>query len=686
MCIFILDLKLEALKNINFDDVITDIKKVLVTSKDFWPADYGNYGPLMIRLAWHSSGSYRIYDGRGGSDGGRQRFDPERSWPDNTNLDKARSLLVPIKQKYGLGLSWGDLIVLAGNTAIESMGGPVLGFCGGRIDEEDGSESIQLGPSSEQYSFAPCHEDGKCQAPLGATTMGLIYVNPEGPMGNPIPKESANDVRDTFARMAMDDIETVALIGGGHAFGKTHGPCPNGAGKAPNEDPANPWPGNCGSGKGADTFTSGFEFPWTTKPTQWDNEYFQNLVNYEWHPHVGPGGHYQWSVNSTSSSDISSIPEAPTACGSKKQQIGMLTSDISLLNDPMGSYQKIVSHWAKDKKAFEDAFSNAWYKLSTRDMGPVTRCVGNNVPPAQPWQYPLPAPSSNQASFDDVKADLEEFLELNKLDAGKFTRLAWQCSSTFRVTDYLGGCNGARIRFSPQKDWSVNKGVDSTLALLEPIKEKYGNGLSWADLIILAGNTAIEKSSNLKIEFCAGRTDAADGDGSSYLKPFINGDQEDTNTLLRESINLSGLTLREYTALYGAGYIIGDMQDCAGLYCRRDSHMNVHRAPKQLSNEFFKTIVSEENWEEYKIDEKNLFKAKGKDLFMLKVDLEFKYDPELEAVAQEFAANNDLFLEQFKLSWEKLSIIDRFDGPYGNVCTIKKSELKVKSTPHKSEL
>ena len=498
--------------------------------------------------------------------------------------------------------------------------------------------------------------------------MGLIYVNPEGPMGNPSPKDSANDVRDTFARMAMDDIETVALIGGGHAFGKTHGPCPNGPGSAPNEDPSNPWPGNCGSGKGADTFTSGFEFPWTTKPTKWDNEYFQNLVNYEWHPHVGPGGHYQWSVNSTTSPDISSIPDAPSACGSTKQKIGMLTSDISLLNDPMGSYQKIVSHWSKDQSAFEDAFSNAWYKLSTRDMGPITRCVGNLVPPVQAWQYPLPESPTNLANFEDVKADLEEFLELNKLDAGRFIRLAWQCSSTFRQTDYLGGCNGARIRFSPQRDWSVNTGLDKSLEILEPIKEKYGEGLSWADLIILAGNTAIEKSSNLKIDFCPGRTDAMDGEGSNYLKPFINGHSEDTNTLLRETINLSGLSLREYAALYGAGYIIGDVKECAGLYCRRDSHLNYHKSSNQLSNEFFKNIVSEDIWMDVKSNESSLFRAKEKDIFMLKVDLEFKFDPELEAVAQEFAASNDLFLHQFKLAWEKLSNIDRFDGPYGNVC------------------
>ena len=677
MTIFV-DARREALEKIDFNAVRADLKKLLVTPQEFWPADYGNYGPLMIRLAWHSSGTYRIYDGRGGSDGGRQRFDPERSWPDNTNLDKARSLLVPIKEKYGLGLSWGDLIVLAGDTAIESMGGPILGFCGGRLDDIDGSDSLLLGPSEEQQKYAPCLENGKCtqeNGKAGATTMGLVYVNPEGPMGNPIPKDSASDVRSTFGRMAMSDVETVALIGGGHAFGKTHGPCPSGAGKAPNEDPKNSWQGMCGSGKGDDTFTSGFEFPWTTKPTQWDNEYFQNLVNYHWYVHEGPGGHFQWSINSTKDSS-SSIPSAPSASGSKKQHIGMLTSDISLLNDPKGSYQKIVHEWAKDGTAFSKAFSNAWYKLMARDMGPVSRCIGKNVPPAQPWQYPLPDPPSTLANFDDVKIDILELLDGNELLIGKFVRLAWQCSSTFRRTDYLGGCNGARIRFPPQTTWSVNKNLDVPLNVLKPIKEKYGKSLSWADLIILAGNTAVEKSGGSKIDFCGGRTDAQDGEGSAYLKPFINGGSEDNNLFLRDTINLSGLSLYEYTALYGAGYVIGDVEDCDGLYCRRDLQYTSKGATYKLSNVFFKTLLAEE-WEEHQASDKYLFKAKDKELFMYKVDLEFKYDPELQSIALEYASNNDLFLNQFALAWEKLSIIDRFDGPYGNVCKkVKNQDFK----------
>ena len=484
-----------------------DIKKMLTDSKDFWPADYGNYGPLFIRLAWHASGSYRTSDGRGGSDGGRQRFDPERSWADNTNLDKARSLLEPIKEKYGQGLSWGDLIVLSGDTAIESMGGPILGFCGGRIDDHSGDESVLLGPSDEQEALYPCKnkndtidDNGKCESPLGSTTVGLIYVNPEGPMANPIPEESVHQVRDTFGRMNMNDSETIALIGGGHAVGKTHGACPDGPGESPKDNPEHPWEGKCGKdemkGKGPNAFTSGFEFPWTVRPTNWTNDFFKNLLTFEWildDKSVTPGGHYQWKVNGTS-------PKAPKAHGEGTQDIGMLTTDRSLLEDD--NYKVLLKKYANSMDEFNLAFKNAWYKLTSRDMGPHSRCIGDNVPPAQDWQYPLPSFKGALPDFNRVKEDILNLMSSGHYNKGNFARLAWQCMSTFRSTDYLGGCNGARIRFEPQKKWDVNKGVDDTIATLNPIKTQYGDSLSWADLIVLAGNTEVEQMGGNPLTFC----------------------------------------------------------------------------------------------------------------------------------------------------------------------------------------
>merc|ERR1719498_1215472 len=358
----------------------------MTDSKQCWPADYGNYGPFFVRLAWHCSGSYRTSDGRGGCDGGRQRFEPERSWPDNTNLDKARKLLQPIKLKYP-SISWGDLFILAGTTAVQDMGGPILGFCGGRQDDDDGFWSQELGPTPEQEEYAPCPVNGKCKSPLGSTTVGLIYLNPEGPMAQPIPNASALEVRDTFGRMAMNDSETVALIGGGHAFGKTHGACPLGPGLPPKDDPLNPWPGKCGDGKLTNAYTSGIEGPWTENPTEWDNSYFTNLLDYDWSVGKGPGGKYQWHVSKGKS------PRAPRADGNGYQNIQMMTSDISLISDPI--YLNIVKKYANDSKAFDNAFAHAWYKLTTRDMGPRTRCLGKNVPPAQEFQYPLPLLQKN---------------------------------------------------------------------------------------------------------------------------------------------------------------------------------------------------------------------------------------------------------------------------------------------------
>lgn len=656
---------IEALNALDMDAVKKDLQEMFKTSQDFWPSDYGNYAPFFVRLAWHNTGSYRTSDGRGGADGGRQRFDPERSWDDNTNLDKARHLLWPIKEKYGSGLSWGDLIVFAGNTAVESMGGPVLGFCAGRIDDPDGFWSEELGPTELQMAREPCPVNGQCMEPLGSTTIGLIYLNPEGPMSQPLPEASSLEVRDAFDRMNMNDSETVALIGGGHAFGKTHGACPNGPGLPPIDDPVNPWPGLCGTGKGADAFTAGFEGPWTTKPTSWDNEYFHNLLNHTWEHWVGPGGRNQWRVTPISDNPVGPGPQG----GSEKTM--MLTSDVSLLYDPTGKYQELIKTFADEPATFDNAFKHAWYKLTTRDMGPVTRCVGNNIPPVQPFQYPLPMAPAVLADFSLVKEDLVKAIAPSSTSTvvapnygAFFVRLAWQCAKTFRVTDYLGGCNGARIRFSPQKDWPENAGLDAALKLLEPVKAKYGDKLSWADLIVLAGNTGIEMAGGRTMKFCGGRTDAVEGSGSQYLEPRITGDWTDTTDLLKQTLLLLGLTNREMIVLMGGGHSIGSMhEDRTGFTGQWTKDTT------KISNDYFENLLSED-WEKYTVSgsKKVQYKAKTADLYMLKTDLLLKYDAAFLAIAQDFASDNDQFLDEFALAWTKVMNADRFDGPVGNVC------------------
>lgn len=456
------------------------------------------------------------------------RFEPERSWADNTNLDKARALLWDIKMKYGTALSWGDLFVLAGDAAIEKMGGKILGFCGGRLDAEDGSESIQLGPSSIQEDLFPCTssglENGECPEPLGANTVGLIYVNPEGHLANGDPVESANDIRDVFGRMNFDDEEIVAIIGGGHAFGKAHGACPDGPGPSPIEDPFNPYPGNCGEGV-ANTFTSGFELPFTSRPTYWDNEYFKNLIEYEWESFTGPGGHLQWRPVDNGDG----VPMAPTADLSGTESIGLLTSDVALKND--AKFFEYVKLFAENMTYFDEEFAHAWYQLTTRDMGPRDRCVNADAPPPQHWQFPLPPPQTNDQApdYELVKTRIMELLDTEPRSQGELTRLAWQCASTFRVTDYLGGCNGARVRFSPGKDWDVNKNTNLALDRLRPIKEEFPS-MTWADLIVLAGTTAMEVGTggSVPLPFCGGRVDetqqnidSTEGNAWSALKPRI---------------------------------------------------------------------------------------------------------------------------------------------------------------------
>jgi len=536
----------------------------------------------------------------------------------------------------------------------------VLGFCAGRVDSEDGSETVELGPSAVQEQLYPCPINGTCKKPLGSTTVGLIYLNPEGPMGEPIPEGSARDIRDAFGRMAMNDSETVALIGGGHAFGKTHGACPAGAGPSPKEDPSNPWPGMCGTGKGKDAFTSGFELKWTPDPTQWDNAYFKALQENEWEKHKGPGGHWQWRVKNATG---------------LLEEIGMLTSDVSLKHDPEGEYQKLVELWAHDQASFDHAFSHAWYKLTTRDMGPVTRCVGKNVPPAQPFQYPLPPPPQKLADFDRVRVEIRKVIRTSSpvlladqyhgepYYGALFVRLAWRCASTFRSTDWLGGCNGARLRFSPEKEWPANAALDKTLLLLKPIKDQFGDALSWADLIVLAGSTALERAGSPKLAFCGGRSDALDGLGSEYLAPKVDGETSDASRL-KNAARIMGLSAREWAVLTGGGHALGRMhKERSGF----DGAWT--EDPTKLTNGYFRELLLE-TWEELIVPEtgKKQYKAKGKKLHMLKSDLALRFDPEFAVIVQEYASDNALFLQDFAAAWTKLMNADRFDGPTGNVC------------------
>ncbi|KAG2448406.1 hypothetical protein HYH02_006298 [Chlamydomonas schloesseri] len=683
----------EAVAKLDLAAVKADLKALMTDSQDWWPADWGHYGPLFVRQAWHCAGSYRTSDGRGGCDGGRQRFDPERSWDDNTNLNRAKTLLWPIKQKYGAGLSWGDLIILAGDVAISSMGGPVLGFCGGRIDDLDGYESLPLGPSPEQEALMPCPVQGDCKSPLGQNTLGLIYVNPEGPMGKPVPEESAPQIRAVFGRMGMDDAETVALIGGGHAFGKAHGACPSGPGPSPAEQPEAPWPGTCGDGKGNNTFTSGFEGPWTTTPTAWGNQYFQNLLDYNWEVHVGPGGHHQWRPKAK---DAQSKAPPPG--------VMMLTTDVALLHDP--DYLELVKTYAANLTALEFKFKHAWYKLVTRDMGPVTRCLGPDVPPPQPFQAPLPPPPPGPApDYAALARDIARALRRPSPAAepdtvgGKpyygalFATLAWQCASSYRETDYAGGCNGARIRFAPQKDWPENAYMDSVLAVLEPLKAAHaGTTLSTADLIVLAGTVALQQAlaeaeaeqqqapgcnrgggkgllqlqgstctaSGVRLRFCGGRVDAPEGEHAAQVQP----PRVLANKILqvRDNARVMGLSMREAVAL--AARPRSPSQQRRLGYSGSWTH-----TPSHLSNQYFKVLL-DETWLRTNSSEglEEFAAAGGTGLFMTPTDLAIKWDAEMLAIAQEFATDNKAFLQTFASAWSGLMNADRFDGPDGNVC------------------
>ncbi len=676
----------EAFQTLDLEALKQDIDKVMTTSQEWWPADYGHYGPLFIRMAWHSAGTYRIGDGRGGAASGTMRFAPLNSWPDNASLDKARRLLWPIKQKYGRKLSWADLMIFTGNCALESMGLKTLGFAGGREDvwepEEDiywGSETTWLG--DERYTG-----DRELENPLGAVQMGLIYVNPQGPNGNPDPVAAARDIRETFRRMAMNDEETVALIAGGHTFGKTHGaadadqyvgPEPEGAAL---EEQGLGWKNSFGSGKGSDTITSGLEGAWTTAPTKWDNNFFYNLFNYEWELVKGPGGAWQWTP--TGASAQGTVPDAHDP--SKKHAPMMLTTDLSLKVDPI--YAPISKHFYENPEDFADAFAKAWYKLTHRDMGPRTRCLGTLVP-AEPqlWQDPVPAVTHQLIEVQDIAALKDKCLK-SGLSISQLVSTAWASAATFRGTDKRGGANGARIRLAPQKDWEVNNPPElgKVLQALEEIQKEFngsqvdGKRVSLADLIVLAGCAAVEaaaKNAGITVEvpFAPGRTDAlqeqTDVDSFAVLEPTADGfrnylaneHQGAADELLVDRAHMLTLTAPEMAVLVGGLRVLNANvgQSELGVFTKR---------PETLTPDFFVNLLDmNTEWLASSTSEA-VFEGRDPSTGELKwtgtrVDLVFGSNSQLRAIAEVYACDDSqqAFVRDFVAAWNKVMNLDRFD-------------------------
>ena len=676
----------EAFKTLDLTALKQDIDAVMTTSQAWWPADYGHYGPLFIRMAWHSAGTYRIHDGRGGGASGTMRFAPLNSWPDNASLDKARRLLWPIKQKYGRKISWADLMIFAGNCALESMGFKTLGFAGGREDvwepEEDiywGSETTWLG--DERYTG-----DRELENPLGAVQMGLIYVNPQGPNGKPDPVAAARDIRETFRRMAMNDEETVALIAGGHTFGKTHGaadadvyvgPEPEGA---PLEEQGLGWKNTFGSGKGGDTITSGLEGAWTVSPTQWDNNFFENLFNYEWELVKGPGGAWQWTPKDAAAQDT--VPDAHDP--SKKHAPMMLTTDLSLKADPI--YAEISKRFYENPADFADAFAKAWYKLTHRDMGPRTRCLGSWVPEEpQLWQDPVPDVDHELIDAEDIAALKNKSLE-SGLSISELVSTAWASAATFRGTDKRGGANGARIRLTPQKDWEVNNPpeLQKVLHSLEEIQKEFngsqseGKRVSLADLIVLAGCAAVEAAAkhtgiDIEVPFTPGRTDAlqeqTDVESFAVLEPtadgfrnyLANGHERTAEALLVDRAQMLTLTAPEMTVLVGGLRVLNANagQSELGVFTKRS---------ETLTPDFFVNLLDMNT--EWVLSSTTEGVFEGRDSATgecqwkgSRVDLVFGSNSQLRAIAEVYACGDaqQAFVRDFVAAWNKVMNLDRFD-------------------------
>jgi catalase-peroxidase len=674
----------EAFESLDLDEVKDDIEDVLTTSQDWWPADYGHYGPLMIRMAWHSAGTYRSSDGRGGAGGGRQRFAPLNSWPDNANLDKARRLLWPVKQKYGKSLSWADLMILSGNVAMESMGFKTFGFAGGREDEYEPDEAVDWGPEDEMEADWRFDEAGEIQEGLGASVMGLIYVNPEGPHGEPDPEASAKNIRQTFDRMAMNDEQTVALIAGGHTFGKVHGADdPENLGPEPEAAPIEAqgfgWENDHGSGKGADTITSGIEGPWTQSPTSWDMGYLENLLEYEWEPHKGPGGAWQWKPT-----DESLEGSAEPAHDEGEATPMMLTTDIALKKDP--KYREIVERFQENPMEFGIAFAKAWYKLTHRDMGPPERFLGPEVPDeVMVWQDPIPDADYDIVGDAEV-AELEEAILDSELSVSQLAKTAWASASTYRDSDKRGGANGARIRLRPQRDWEVNEPEQLATALdtLQAIQEDFNSSrdddvrVSLADLIVLGGTVAVEEAAaaaghDVDVPFEPGRTDASqektDVESFEALKPKADGFRnyrsaaadQPGEELLVDKADLLGLTPKEMTVL------VGGMRALGATYGDED-HGVFTDEPGALTNDFFDNLLSMENRWQPVDGEDDLYEVRDRDTGEVKwtgtrVDLIFGSHSRLRAIAEVYGADDaeEKFVEDFVDAWHKVMTADRFD-------------------------